>query len=532
MNETTDKELSLSMQSVWIMSAKIISFALSFLLPLLTVRYLTQNEYGTYRQIFLVVSNAVSILPLGFSMSAYYYLSRESEKRASAIFNILLFNFVMGGLACATLFVYPQLMGIIFQNDELTYLAPKFGVVIWLWIISFFLETVTLANQETKLATVFIIFAQLTKTIFMIGALVLFTTVESLIYAAMAQSVVQICVLLVYLNQRFPQFWKRFNFSFFREQISYAIPFGLAGLLFHAQSDIHYFFVGHQYNEAVFAIYSIGCFQLPLIAMLYESFGSVMIPRMSQLQAEGKKREMITTIAAAMQKLAFVYFPVFVFLMIVADVFVTTLFTEKFSASISIFRVNLFFVPIYCIILDPIGRAFKEIGTFLLKVRILLFPVLATALWFGIRNLQLSGVIGIVVIIVYIETAISLTKIISILEVKREDIGLLDKVGRTAAAALSAGIVLFVFYWFARDFLLKMCAGFSLYVMSFIHFEKVASFLGGSLFLAICLLVFLTVYLFSAVSLDVIEDEHREKLTKFLQRLTLRNRKWLVWGIK
>ena len=110
--------------------------------------------------------NAAAILPIGFSMSAYYFLTREKEKRSAAIFNILLFNFTVGGMACLTLFFFPQFLGNAFQSAEMTRLAPKIGVVIWIWIFSTFLETVAVANQETKLATVFIIFAQFTQNLF------------------------------------------------------------------------------------------------------------------------------------------------------------------------------------------------------------------------------------------------------------------------------------------------------------------------------------------------------------------------------
>src|ERR1051325_10121430 len=94
------KPASLREQSAWLLTAKVVGFAFSFVLPLLIVRYLDQEQVGNYRQAFLIITNAVIILPLGFSMSAYYFLARESERRGAAILNILLFNFVVGGLAC------------------------------------------------------------------------------------------------------------------------------------------------------------------------------------------------------------------------------------------------------------------------------------------------------------------------------------------------------------------------------------------------------------------------------------------------
>lgn len=521
-NETPRKEDSLTSQSAWILFAKVVGFGLNILLPLLVVRYLTQHQVGVYRQIFLVVANAVSILPLGFSMSAYYFLNREPEKRSYTIFNILLFNFVMGGLAFLTLLFFPQLLGNLFQNQEITRLAPLVGIVIWLWIFSNFLEIVALANQEARLATFFIILAQFTKMLLMVGAVVAFATIEAFIYAAIVQAVLQTFVLLVYLNRRFLNFWKSFDWQFFREQIIYALPFGFAALLYTSQTDIHNYFVSHSFSPAEFAIYSQGCFQLPLIAILYESISSVVIPRMSQLQAQGKKREMLLMSVNAMQKLALAYFPLFFFLMIVTEEFITTLFTKDYAASVSIFRINLLLLPFFCLMIDPIGRAFPEVGKFLLKLRIVLFVVLIAALSFGVRHFDLRGIISIVVVAIIIENIASLTKALRILEVKREDIYLLKNVGKTAIAAAASGVFLLVFYLLAKSFLLELCINFSRNALAIVKFEKGADFLGGSLFLGICFIIYASIYLFFADRLGAIESRDKEKLIKLFRKITRR----------
>jgi O-antigen/teichoic acid export membrane protein len=146
--ETTKTPPSLKTQSAWLLFAKVIGFGFTFLLPLIIVRFLSKEEVGIYRQVFQIVINAVTILPLGISMSAYYFLSRETaERRLSVVFNILIFNFFVGGIACLTLYFYPSLIGDIFQSAEITHLAPKIGVVIWLWIFSAFLERASLRKR-------------------------------------------------------------------------------------------------------------------------------------------------------------------------------------------------------------------------------------------------------------------------------------------------------------------------------------------------------------------------------------------------
>ena len=357
-----------------------------------------------------MITNAVIILPLGFSMSAYYFLAREGpERRAAAIFNILIFNFVVGGLACLVLFLFPQVIGNIFHNDELLHLAPKIGVVIWIWIFATFLETVAIANQEARVATVFIVASSFSKTLLMGAAVFAFATVESFIYAAMIQGVIQTFILLNYLRSRFPGFWRAFDAGFFREQMRYAIPFGLTGVLWMAQSDIHNYFVGYKFSPSDFAIYAYGCFEVPLIAMLSESVTSVLIPRMNALQLTGDRDEMIRLMARATQKLAFFYFPIYAFLLVTANTFIITLFTQKYEASASVFVINITLLPFSVLILDPVVRSFKELGRLFLLTRLLVLTCMVAVLYFGLEYLSLTGMITAAVGAILIEKCIALT---------------------------------------------------------------------------------------------------------------------------
>ena len=83
------------------------------------------------------------------------------------------------------------------------------------------------------------------------------------------------------------------------------------------------------------------------------------------MQAKDEKREMIRLTARAMQKLSFFYFPIYVFLLITAQTFIITLFTQNYLASVPIFLINLTLLPFDIWVTDPIVRAYKELGRFL-----------------------------------------------------------------------------------------------------------------------------------------------------------------------
>ena len=509
---------SLKEQSAWLLIAKIIGFSFSFMLPLIIVRHLTQDAVGHYREAFQVIMNATTILPMGVSMSAFYFLARETpQRRGAAIFNILLFNFIVGGAACLVLNAFPQLLGNLFQADELTQLSPKIGVIIWIWIFSTFLETVAIANQEARVATAFIVISSFSKTVLMGAAVFAFGTVEAFMYAAMVQGVLQTVLLFYYLTSRFPGFWRGFSLGFMREQLVYALPFGIAAIVWIAQNDIHNYFVGYKFSSADFAIYAYGCFEIPLMTMLAESVTSVLIPRMNTLQQAGDRDEMIRLTLRSMQKLAFFYFPIYVFLMITANTFIITLFTQKYEASASIFVINLTLLPLSILITDPIVRSYKELGRMFLLTRILVLTALVAVLYAGLGSFGLRGMIASSVGAIILEKCITEALVFRKLGIRLKDLSLLKDVGKTAVISLVAGAATYVVYANVHGHL--MLTGEQMAAEIF-GTDKLSTldFVGGGLVLLVSAAVFVPIYLIAANFWGLIEDGEKQSVRNVLRR--------------
>src|SRR4051812_15987398 len=89
-------EESLTRQALWMLFARVSGVAISLALPLVLVRIFEPSGIGLYRQIFLLVTTAVNVLPLGFQMSAFYYLPRDKERAPFFILNIVLFLALVG----------------------------------------------------------------------------------------------------------------------------------------------------------------------------------------------------------------------------------------------------------------------------------------------------------------------------------------------------------------------------------------------------------------------------------------------------
>ncbi|HZH32740.1 MAG TPA: oligosaccharide flippase family protein [Pyrinomonadaceae bacterium] len=434
---------SLTASAAWVMAAKTLAFAFAFALPLLLVRRLDQTEFGLYKQVFLLVDVAVSILPLGFGMSAFYFLPREPERQGQIVFNILLFHFFVGLLVWLLFVARPELTATLLNSPQLTALAPLIGLAILFWISSYFLETVAVAHQELRLASVFIVGARLTKSVFFISAALFWPDVRTLIYAAIVQGALQTVVLVFYLRSRFGAFWRGFEWAMLRAQLAYALPLGLAAVVLLLFGYLDNFFVSHRFDPATYAVYAVGCFNIPLIGILSEAVGQVLIPRVSFLQKQDARREILEVTARMMRKLAFVFLPIYVLLLVVAREFIMLLFTEQYLAAWPIFAINLTLIPlgILASACDPVMRAYAEHRYFMLKLRVVLLFVFMGAVWFGVSRFGMVGAITAAVLVNLVERAATARKVGRILGVKWGDAPLLRDVGKLAAAAGAAGIV-------------------------------------------------------------------------------------------
>jgi O-antigen/teichoic acid export membrane protein len=496
MNPVPSKGESLTVRATWLMFAKTVGFIFSFALPILLARRWDQDQIGLYKQVFLVVTTAITVLPLGFGMSAFYFLPREPGKRREAMLNIMLVHALIGGLACCVLFLYPSLPALIFHEPKLAVYSRLIGVTILLWMAGSFLEIVPVANEEIKVATTFIVCTQASRAVIFLTAAVMFGTVRSVIYAAIIHGSVQTVVLVCYLESRFPGFWRSFDWGLLGRQLSYSVPLQSGVLLMTMHTDLlHNYFVANRFGAALYATYSFGTLQLPLMSLVQEATNSALFTRVATLQLDHRHREVILVTARAARKLAALFFPLYALFIVVGREFIQFLFTKRYVDAWPIFAVNLTLLPLSILALDPVIRAYRSERFFLLRLRIMLVSALTLVLSIWTRQLGMAGVIAVVVFIGFMDRAAICFHFGRLLGVNREHIYLLKDIGKLALASLVAALA---------------CAAVRLFMVNSAPFTV----------LAVCGTVFAIVYVAAVLALRILSREEyqqiREKLANRL----------------
>ena len=224
--------------------------------------------------------------------------------------------------------------------------APYIAVALFLTIAGSSLEVVATANQEVAYSAAFIIAAQFTKAVAVLVAALGFGTLSAVLWARFSKPPCSAAFWYGTSRTDFRDFSGRPDWHLMREQFSYSLPFAAGTFMVLVQTNYHQFLLARRVSAAEYAIYAVGCSNLPLIGLLRESVNSVMIPRMSFLHQQGDRHGMVKLAASSIRKLGFFYLPVVAYLSFLAAEFIAALYTPRYLASRSIFLFNIAAVPL------------------------------------------------------------------------------------------------------------------------------------------------------------------------------------------
>jgi O-antigen/teichoic acid export membrane protein len=437
----TKQAPGLATQAFWLTASKLVAALLNIGLPILLVRLLAQSEYGIYKEAFLFAGTATNVATFGIGMSAFYFMPRAPERGGQIALNILIYNFIAGWIPLLVLAFYPQILKFLFRTSDLGPLAILLGILILFTLTSTLVQQIPTALQDVRYSTIFIVGTQLTRAIILAAAALLFRTVKGLIIASILSQLFSIVVLFWYLHDKFPRFWTHFDWRFFKEQLTYALPYGAVGLLWVIQKDLDNYFVSASLGPASYAIYAVGWLEVPLLSLILESVASVMIVRVSSLQQENRKADIRHLTAAATNRLAAIQFPLFMFLLVAGHDLIVLLYTRAYERSADIFAVSILLLPASVFLLDPIVRAFRDLRQVILGVRVVLFIGLFCVLTPVVRHFGMMGAAITAVFAQIIERLFIGWRVARAVDASWKDVLLYLDLFKVTAVTISAGLV-------------------------------------------------------------------------------------------
>lgn len=392
--------------------ARFITAILTIAIPLVLARALALEEYGTYKQLFLLAQTLTYILPLGVGQSLYYFLPRSDAKR-TYLGQTLLFLTAMGAVAAAGIWHGADSIGAWFSNPALAEFKGALALYTFATVGSFALETTLTSQGKTKQSALVYLACDTTRAVAMVAPILLEFDLHGAMNAMAAFGVARyVAAAVVMLRTGTGKLWDTRQFV---TQFAYAFPFGAAMVLAISQQYAHQFVVSSSVTPELFALYAVGCFQLPIVDLLYTPTSEVLMVRLGELDKQGRVHEGVATFREAAAKLSVVFFPISAFLFAAAPEFIGALFGQKFLGAVPIFRIGVIGIVFAIFPMDGVLRARGEtkhiFNSYLVKAIVTVPMVIFGVKWFGmiggIGSWAIAELVGKAVLMARVPKALS-----------------------------------------------------------------------------------------------------------------------------
>jgi O-antigen/teichoic acid export membrane protein len=319
-----------------LMTGRLVGVLVSFSIPVALARVFDPGAFGAYKQIFLLYATLFGIAQVGMAESLFYFVPSDRDRAGRYAVNSLLVLLGVGTVCAAALHFARRAVAASLGNEALADAMPLLGIFLALMLASAGLEIVLTARKRYAAAAGAYAASDAARAALFVVPVLLLRTLDALLYGAIAFAALRLLAGVALLRREFGPGLGA-DLALLRRQLAYAMPFELAVVVEILQTNWHQYAIAHRFDAATFAVYSVGCLQVPLVDLVASSTCNVMMVQMAEEVAAGRTGAALETWRDAVRKLAFVFVPLVGFLVVGARDLIVLLFTDVYVKSVPIF---------------------------------------------------------------------------------------------------------------------------------------------------------------------------------------------------
>lgn len=337
-------------------------FGVKTIIGIILARNLSQADFGSYRQLFLIYGTFSTFLLLGLPQSLLYFLPkadnpREQKQIISRTINILSLLAIVFSLV---LFVLRANIAAMFNNAGLEKLLLIYCLYPIFMFINQLYSTIMLGLQKPLKAAEFTVFSITADFLLILGAILLSGSLSTIVAAILVSAFLQ-WGFVHYKLKNVTEFFV-FDTNGLRAQLKYAIPLGLSSMVGILTVQLDKLVVSGCFSPEQFAVFSIGAMELPVIGILANSVNSIILPAMSSME----NRSAATAIyKASVRKNALIVFPIVAFCFVMGSQIISLVYGTAYIQSVPYFRIYLFSLPLRIASYGILFQAFNQTKTIL-----------------------------------------------------------------------------------------------------------------------------------------------------------------------
>lgn len=356
------KSDSLTRQTIFLLVGRILSMPLAFLVPVVLTRVLSVEDFGVYKQVFMIFAVLVPIVDFGITNSLYYLIPKFPDNKNAILLNTLVLQILIGAILLIVLAWGSDTISRMITGDvAVGNLLELIGLSAIIWNVSNIIEVLLIVEKKSAATGVVVFISEILRSGVIIIIGVLGGDVVAILYGLICVCLCRLLALLLYLMKQYKLKVMLLDRDELVSQMSYALPFGAAVIISGFVANVHQFIVSNSVSVQQFAIFSIGCFQLPFLAILVDSVARTSLVRIAELRnAENSSNLIAGLISECCRKLWLLLFPLFIFLLVIAEPFIILLFTESYRESVPVFRAFIWVIPVSAILVQHVLRAYEK----------------------------------------------------------------------------------------------------------------------------------------------------------------------------
>ena len=464
--------MELSKKIIILIYGRAFSFLISLVIPIALTRLLLKEDYGTYQQLIMLYSIIQSILLLGIPQSLlYYYPRREKDEHP------LLVKQTWSIVVCSSVFIiFASLIGSKIMRDLLPehHLQPfifLIGLYTGIMLLVMPLQNLLVLEGKESLAMQSMIGFTIIDIVVLPYAAWLNPSTLGIIHGIIATAILKAIIVIVYIYLNYLN-KSSTGTTYYTNQLSYGIPVGLTAMIYVINVNIDKYLVAMFFSTSVFGVYYLGSLWAPIFGWFTQSAGQVITPRLSKAHKDNNLDVMRDLYSKSIEKLAFLFFPLTIFLLIMAEPLIITLFTEKYEGAVSIFTIYMILLPTYSFRIGWILMASGQ-TKFLLRLTLAMSTINVLLSYYLITTLEgdnrLLGIPFATVFVTWLSTIAIMYQSIRTLESKFVDLYPWKRIMSIIILSLLSGIPVFALTTVNISHLVLLIVGSLVYGIIFLY---------------------------------------------------------------
>ncbi|ELP8106282.1 oligosaccharide flippase family protein [Vibrio vulnificus] len=354
---------------------------------IILARLLTVDEFGMLRQLLLISQMIFAVVFSAIPVSALYYCGLQKDKKCKkhVIVSHTIVCFSIGLLSSIFAFLFKDVIALVFGSEHLSYYIKSFSIYPLFLIVYNFVPTALIALEEVRLIKWYCPVIAMINTV-VVAVTALFYNFEYVVYAYIVSAALSFSIalsIIYFVTKGSSMARDNEGIISYSKIIKYSWFLALASGIGIVASRYDHMLVSNELGVAVFAIYAVGAFQLPIFSIIQTSVNSVIFSKMVEHHRNGDWEAFSQLWESAVNKIAIVCLPISALLVVFSDEFITLLFGQVYIEAVWVFVVFSLLAPIRCVsfgyIFKVIGKTHLDvIGAIILLILTIVFVTLGT----------------------------------------------------------------------------------------------------------------------------------------------------------